>query len=60
MRLRKRSASSLDSAGGGHQVPPRLRPADLEDRDAWPEQFAWIEERLQSFNATFRDCVKRR
>ena len=36
------------------------RPADLEDRDAWPEQFAWIEERLQSFNAAFRDRVKRR
>ena len=34
--------------------------ADLDDRDAWPKQFAWLEERLQSFDATFRERVKRR
>jgi len=36
------------------------QPADIEDRDAWPEQFAWLEERLQRFDATFRERVKRR
>lgn len=32
---------------------------DLEDRDDWPNQFAWLEERLQRFDATFRDRVKK-
>jgi len=36
------------------------RPADIEDRDSWPEQFAWLEERLQRFDETFRERVKRR
>lgn len=35
------------------------RYVDLEDRDDWPNQFAWLEERLQRFDATFRDRVKR-
>ena len=35
------------------------QPADLKDRGSWPEQFAWLEERLQSFDATFRERVKR-
>lgn len=35
------------------------RRAELENRDAWPEQFAWLEERLQSFDAAFRERVKR-
>ena len=35
------------------------RLIDLEDRDDWPNQFAWLEERLQRFDATFRDRVKK-
>ena len=35
------------------------RLVDLEDRDDWPNQFAWLEEQLQSFDAAFRDRVKR-
>ncbi len=32
---------------------------DLEDRGDWSNQFAWLEERLRGFDATFRDRVKR-
>ena len=35
------------------------RRVDLEDRGDWPSQFAWLKERLQRFDATFRDRVKK-
>ena len=35
------------------------RLVDLEDRDDWPNQFAWLEEQLQRFDAAFRDRVKK-
>ena len=35
------------------------RLVDLGNRDDWPNQFAWLEERLRRFDATFRDRVKK-
>jgi hypothetical protein len=36
----------------------KYRAADIDDRTQWPEQHAWLLERLQAFRRAFADRVR--
>jgi hypothetical protein len=59
MRSRaRRSPSSPSTWSCGRSVSQPPAPKFNEDRSQWPEQHAWLLERLEAFKQTFAERVR--